>query len=371
MASTTDIVVIGGGIIGWATAFELARRGASVRVVDDRAPGMGATQASAGVLAPFIEAREGGPLLELTARALERFDGFVERVTGASGMPVAYERTGTLDVALQESSLHEFSASAAALRSRGIDAELVDGAAVRAAEPHLSSDALGGLLIPAHGYVSAVQLTQALVAAARRAGAEAAGHARAHRIAEVGSDLAVETSADRFTARAVVLAAGSWSSQIEVATSNRRAPVKPIRGQLLELAWQGTPPRRVLWGERCYVVPWRDGTVLVGATVEDAGFDERTTVAGVTDLLDAVCELLPHAWTARFVAARAGLRPATPDELPIVGWSSTLPNLMYATGHYRNGILLSALTAELVAGAMVDRETNSLLEHTRPGRFQL
>jgi glycine/D-amino acid oxidase-like deaminating enzyme len=125
----------------------------------------------------------------------------------------------------------------------------------------------------------------------------------------------------------------------------------------------------VVWGERCYVVPWPDGTVLVGATVEDAGFDERTTVAGINDLLEAACELLPHAWTASFSAARVGLRPGTPDELPIIGRSTRLPNVIYAAGHYRNGVLLSGLTAQLVAGLLLDESGDPLLEHTRPDRF--
>ena len=108
------------------------------------------------------------------------------------------------------------------------------------------------------------------------------------------------------------------------------------------------------WSGRCYLVPWDDGTLLVGATVEEAGFDERTTVAGVRDLLDAACELVPRAWTAGFLGARVGLRPATPDDLPVIGPSSVMPNLMYATGHYRNGVLLAPLTAQLVADAMLE-----------------
>jgi glycine/D-amino acid oxidase-like deaminating enzyme len=117
------------------------------------------------------------------------------------------------------------------------------------------------------------------------------------------------------------------------------------------------------------VVPWPDGTVLVGATEEDAGFDERTTLAAVLDLIDAVCELLPQAWTASLMAAKVGLRPGTPDQVPIIGWSSAVPNLMYATGHYRNGILLAPLTAELVANAVLDGRIDPMLELTRPQRF--
>jgi glycine/D-amino acid oxidase-like deaminating enzyme len=167
-----------------------------------------------------------------------------------------------------------------------------------------------------------------------------------------------------------IVAAGSWAGAVRLEGVNTPVPVRPIRGQLLHLHWSGAQQlRRILWSERCYVVPWRDGTVLVGATEEDAGFDERTTLAGVQDLIGAACELLPSAWTASLLAAKVGLRPGTPDHIPIIGWSSVLPNLMYATGHYRNGILLAPLTAELVVTAVLDGRTDPMLELTRPQRF--
>jgi glycine oxidase len=166
-----------------------------------------------------------------------------------------------------------------------------------------------------------------------------------------------------------VLAAGSWTGQIEIDGAGARVPVRPVRGQLLHLGWTGSQIKRVTWSERCYVVPWEDGTVLVGATVEEAGFDERTTTSGVRDLIEAACQLMPHAWTASVVAAKAGLRPATTDELPVIGWSARMPNLMYATGHYRNGVLLSPLTAQLVADAMLEDRIDPVMTATSPQRF--
>jgi glycine oxidase len=367
--SPGDVVVIGAGIIGCAVAYELARRGAGVQIVDDRAAGAGATQASAGVLAPFIEARHGGPLAELTARGLDVFDGFVSAVEAAAGAPIGYQRTGTLDAALDDASLAIYAQTAAVLAAKGIAARLLDARAVRAEEPHLSAAAVGGLLIPIHGYVAATELTRALAAAARRHGARFVDHGRVRRVAASGSELCIEAERGLLRGGTAVIAAGSWASQIDVDGASSRVPVKPIRGQLVQLAWSGSPLRRVVWGERCYIVPWQDGTVLVGATVEDAGFDERTTVAGISDLLEAACELLPHAWTASFAAARAGLRPGTPDELPIIGRSTVLPNVIYATGHYRNGVLLSGLTAQLVAGVLLDDVDDPLLALTRPDRF--
>ncbi|HEY7171565.1 MAG TPA: glycine oxidase ThiO [Vicinamibacterales bacterium] len=369
MAPPSEIVVVGAGIIGCAVAYELARRGATVQIVDDRPAGSGATQAAAGVLAPYVEARHGGPLLELTVRGLDLFDDFVAGVTASGGAAVSYHRTGTLDAALDEASLAVYAETAATLGAKGVGARLLDASAARAAEPHLSAAAVGGLLIPCHGYVAATELTRALAAAARRHGARFVEHGRVRRIAASGSELCIEAERGSLRAQTAVVAAGSWASQIEIAGAGVRVPVKPIRGQLLQLAWRGPSLRRVVWGERCYVVPWPDGTVLVGATVEDAGFDERTTVAGVTDLLEAACELLPHAWTASFAAARVGLRPGTPDELPIIGRSTVLPGVFYATGHYRNGVLLSGLTARLVADALLERVDDPLLALTRPDRF--
>jgi glycine oxidase len=365
----SDIVVVGAGVVGCAVAYELARRGVSVEIVDDRPVGMGATQASAGVLAPYIEAPADGPLLGLTSRSLDLFDDFVARVAAESGMAVPYRRTGTLEVAVDEAGLRALGASAEALTRWGVPAVLLDAGAARSEEPHLGDGVVGGLLIDAHGFVGATDLTRALVAAARRHGAQLVEQSRVRRMTQLHGDVVVDTDRGSLTAAAAVLAAGSWCGEIEIGDLPRRVPVRPIRGQLLSIAWTGTPLRRVTWSQRCYLVPWDDGTVLVGATVEDAGFDERATVAGVRDLLDAACEILPHAWTAGFRGARVGLRPATSDHLPIIGASSVVPALMYATGHYRNGVLLAPLTAQLVADAMLDGRVDPMLAAVSPARF--
>jgi glycine oxidase len=367
--NSPDIVVVGAGIIGCAVAYELARRGASVQIVDDRVAGMGATQASAGVLAPYIEAQEGSALLELTVRSLELFDKFVARVSTISGVEIAYHRTGTLEVVAQAEGMQRLEIAARALGRSGVVAHLLGPDALRREEPHLAEGAAAGLLIPCQGFVGAADLTRALVATARRHGAQLVEGSRVRAVVRAGDDLVVETDRGSLTGNWVIIAAGSWSGHIGVEGISTRLPVRPVRGQLLQLAWPGPPLRRVVWGERCYLVPWDNGTLLVGATVEEAGFDERTTAAGVRDLLDAACELAPHAWTAGFVAAKAGLRPATPDELPVIGSSGTVPNLVYATGHYRNGVLLSPLTAQLVADAVLENRIDPLMGATSPQRF--
>ena len=368
MARPSDVIVVGAGVVGCAAAYELAQRGASVQIVDERPVAMGATQASAGVLAPFIEARE-GPMLDLTVRSLDMYDDFMTRVSADAGVAVAYRRTGTVDVATSDAELRGLQTTAEALERRGVKAVLLDAAATRAEEPQLGDGAVGGLLIEAHGFVAAADLTRALVAAARRHGAQLLESSRVRRIVRRGSDLVVETDRGSLTGDAVVVAAGSWSGGIAVDGIAARLPVRPVRGQLLALAWNGTPLRRVTWSSRCYLVPWDDGTLLVGATVEEAGFDERATVAGVRDLLEAASDLVPHAWTAGFRGVRVGLRPATLDNLPVIGASRLVPNLMYATGHYRNGVLLAPLTAQLVADAMLDKRIDPLLAALAPSRF--
>jgi glycine oxidase len=167
-----------------------------------------------------------------------------------------------------------------------------------------------------------------------------------------------------------VIAAGSWSRRVRVAGAPV-FPVRPIRGQLLQLAWSGeSPPKRSVWGTRCYTVPWPGGSLLVGATVEDVGFDERTTAAGVRELMDAVIDLLPGAARASLEGVRVGLRPATPDHLPLLGSLVSHPRVILATGHYRNGILLAPYTADAVTRLLLDGDQDPMLALTRPDRFQ-
>jgi glycine oxidase len=365
----SDVIVIGAGIVGCAIAHELASRGASVQVIDHRPVGMGATQASAGILAPYIEAREGTPLLGLAVRSLDLYDDFVSRVAHDSGAVIPYRRTGTLDIALDERDLRALSATAEVLARLRVPASLVDAAAARSEEPHVSASVVGALLVEAHGFVAASDLTRALAAAAGRSGARLFESSRVRRIAPRDGAAVVEMDNGSLTCGAVVLAAGSWSGGVDIAGIGVRPPVRPVRGQLLSLAWEGAPLRRVTWSSRCYLVPWEDGTVLVGATVEEVGFDERATVAGVRDLLDAASQVAPYARSAGFNAARVGLRPATPDGLPIVGRSSVMPNLVYATGHFRNGVLLAPLTARLVADVLLENRLDPMLAPLAPARF--
>ena len=357
------MLVVGAGVIGCAVAHQLARRGAAVRVFEARAVAAGATQASAGVLAPYIEAVSRGPLFDVSVRSLELYPAFLNEVRADSGVDVEFAVCGTLEIAIDE-------AAAATLRSEAADhGEWLDNTAARALEPALPSTIAGALLVREHGYVAPSQLTEALTWAALRHGAEFETGRRVMAVESRNDRPVVRTNdGSEWTADRVVLAAGSWSGGIQIDEPAAHA-VRPVRGQLLHLRWSGDALRHVFWGPDCYVVPWRDGTVLVGATVEEVGFDERTTAAGVRDLLGAVCELLPAASGATFTGARVGLRPASTDGLPIIGESARVSGTVLALGHYRNGILLAPITGRAVAEMILDGRRDPFLDPFSPSRF--
>ena len=361
------MIVIGAGIIGASVADVLVRRGCDVTVLDMRAPGRGASQASAGVLAPFIEAHEDGPLLTLAVRSLDLWDDFVAGLRERATRPIEYARTGTLEVALTADEAAHLQASRRALDSRGVATEWIDAGALRAFEPAVTPQATAGLLTPSHGFVGVGSVMDALVESSRLAGATFIQPVEAVRV-DASRDLVRVHADDRVhDADWVVVAAGSWSSRLRI--SGAPLPVvRPIRGQLLQTTWTTPLPRRSVWGSACYTVPWSDGTLLVGATVEDVGFDERSTVEGVAGLAAAVQRMLPAAARASVDAIRVGLRPATPDGLPWIGPLAAAPRVVMAAGHYRNGVLLAPLTAALVSQIIVDQTPDPALAVTSPTR---
>lgn len=318
-----NVVIAGAGIIGCAVARELAVRGVACTVIDPRPIAGGATQASAGMLAPYVEAHERGPLFELAIRSLALYDDWIAAVRAESGIDVEYRRIGTLETPSN--------------RFR-----------------------------PEHGYVAAEPLALALARAAEGQGAQFTRD-RVTRIDADGGTLRIITTGGALTATQLVLAAGAWANAIE---GIRTPPVRPVRGQLLYLGWNTAPLTTIVWGPRCYVVPRLDGTVLVGATVEEAGFDERVTAGGVHDLLDAVCELLPAARDATLLGVRVGLRPTTPDELPVIGPDPEVPGVIHASGHYRNGVLLAPVTAKLIGDLIVEGKRDPLLAPFSAARFR-
>jgi glycine oxidase len=348
-----NVVVVGAGVIGAACADALAAEGHAVHMLDMRGAGRGASQASAGVLAPFIEGHHGDPLLDLCTESLALYDDFIARTREVSGRLVEYHRTGTVEVALSEADEKRLRALHAALVAKKIDCDWLDPAAVVVADPTISPATRGALRIAAHGFVHVPQLVAALVQSAAFRGATLEVPVEVIRVEPTKQNVGVVIDGATRECDAVVIAAGSWSGRVRIA-GLPPIPVRPIRGQLLHLTWPDRMPmpQQVVWAERCYVVPWADRTVLVGATVEDVSFDEGTTVEGVHGLMQAVGEILPGAWKAALKEVRVGLRPAPDGQVPFIGRSANSPRVILATGHFRNGVMLAPLTAARVAAAV-------------------
>jgi glycine oxidase len=362
----SDVLVVGGGIIGCAIARELTAAGAAVTLVEPRDVGQGASRASAGMLVPFNEGRHDRALQALGVHSLSRYDALIAALA-ADGELVPYSRHGSLDVALDPGGLAALDEIAAGLTADGVAFDRLDAAAAHALEPALPSGVAGGLHIAAHGAVGVPELVAALWRSASLRGATRAA-ARALSISQAGSRVRVETTAGVLESRRAVLAPGSWASDVQVSGA-AALPVHPVRGQLLVLRTDAVRAAHTLWGPGCYVVPWPDGTLLVGATAERVGFDERATAGGVYGLLDAVMALLPASRSAELHDVRVGLRPGTPDDRPIVGASSVIEGLIYATGHYRNGALLAPATAEAVAALIGGGALDDVWDVCAPGRF--
>jgi glycine oxidase len=364
-----QILVVGAGVVGVATAEALAAKGASVTVLDMRSPGQGASQAAAGMLTPYIEADGNTVLLDLCIRSLTLYDAYVARLIEGTRAPIEYARTGTLEIVLDDDDAARLLGTKVWLDTLGVDSEWLDGDAVRVFEPSVTPAALGGLFTPDHGHIGASALVGALVQQAKLLGATFEFPVEAVSVEQRHNRVEVVAGDRRYEADAVVVAGGCWSRRVRIVGVGG-LPVRPVRGQLLHLQWcEGDQPGRIVWGPHCYTVPWSDGSLLVGATVEDVGFDEGTTVSGVQALTSAVTELLPHASGARLEAIRVGLRPSLSDGLPAIGPFARAPRIVAATGHYRSGVLLAPITAEMVSRYILEGYEDAAFAVTSPDRL--
>jgi glycine oxidase len=355
-----DAVIVGGGVIGLACAWHLARRGGAVVVVERSRPPAGATRVAAGMLAPVGELAFGEPeLLEMTLAAAELYPGFVAELEAASGVSVGYRRDGALHVALDRDEAAELRRVHELQRSLELGAEWLPPRRCRELEPGLTPSLNGGVHAPEEASVDPRALAAALLAALEvedgvellfGTGVEAT-LLDGERIAGVRTGAGAELRAE-----SVVLATGAWSGGAEWLPESARPPVRPVKGQVLELrARDGVAPcARIVASERVYLVPRPDGRLIVGATVEEQSFDTAVTAGGVHELLREAYRLLPEVAEMELVEAMAGLRPGTPDNLPLVG-PSPVDGLLWATGHYRNGILLAPLAANIVVDLLANR----------------
>jgi glycine oxidase len=354
-----DVVVVGAGLIGLSCAWRAQQRGLSVLAIDAVGPGAGASSVAAGMLAPVTEAEFGEEeLLRLNLEAQRRWPEFAEEL----GAPLHLRREGALVVAVDRDDaealrrLHEFQ------RSRGLDAEWLTPSECRRLEPGLSPRCAGGISAPHEQHLDPMAVVNALargldIRSGDPVAAVEPGGVR------LGSGAAIQ-------AEQVVIAAGCWSGAgIE---GLPELPVRPLKGQILALR---RPPDRTLAEHlirtpRCYILDRGDGRVVVGGTMEEQGFDTTVTVDGVYRLLEAAWEVLPDVSELQFEGAKAGLRPATPDNLPVIGCGE-LPNVIWATGNYRNGVLHTAIVGEAVAELLTGGAPPAAVEPFSPERFQV
>jgi glycine oxidase len=363
-----DVAIVGAGIIGCALARELASAGAKVVVLERGTPGGEASGAAAGMLGPQAECDAEGPLLALGRASAALYPEVVEALRAETGIDVEYQRDGILYVALDDADAAALAARCAWQRRAGLRVERVDGGEIRRLEPGLTDHVREGYVFPDDHRIDNVRLTRAYAVAAVRLGVELRGGAAVRRIrCERGRATAVELRDETISAGAVVNAAGAWAEDLAPAPAALR--VHPVRGQMVSLHVPSPPFRRAIYSRGVYVVPRRDGRVLAGSTYEEAGFDKRVTGAGLTGILARALHLAPGLADASFGECWAGLRPGTPDRLPILGPDGERRGLYYACGHYRNGILLAPATARALADLVLERQTAYDLGPFAPTRF--
>jgi len=368
---TYDVVIVGGGIIGGSIAFELARRNLRVAVLDRQELMHEASWAAAGMLSPAPDNPAAIPLVPLGRASLALYPNFVAAVEEASEMPTGYRTGGALEVLCHGDEERELSTLVALHHGLGLACEPLRLEEAREMEPALGRDARAAAFLPDEASVNTRLLTAAVLAAAETAGTTLCPGMEVTSLAKAGDRcIGVRTAEDEtISAQHVVLAAGCWTSRISEAAPY--APTRPVRGQMVALWHAGMPIRRVLRSESGYIVPRDHSTpqkLVAGSTLENAGYEKAVTSGGLEQILGAVNELAPSLAGAEIVETWSGLRPGTPDQLPIIG-PTDIEGLMIATGHYRNGILLAPVTAKLITEWITEGRTMLNGEDFNPLRF--
>jgi glycine oxidase len=368
-----DVVIVGGGVIGLATAWRSLVRGLTVTVVDPE-PGSAASRVAAGMLTPVTELSYGEEaLLRLGLTSRDRYSSFVAELEEISGLGTGYRDDGTVQVALDSDDLAVLADLRRFQNSLGIAAEVLTGRECRKHEPMLAPSVRGGLLAPADGSIDPRRLSAALLAAVGRLGGTVVRQRAAEVLTGDGRAIGVRLAGgETVPAGQVVLAAGPWSQDVKGLPPEVSPPVRPVKGQVLRLRAE-TPflnrsVRGLVRGSSVYLVPRTDGEIVVGATQEELGFDTRVTAGGLWELLRDARELVPGITELTFTEVSAGLRPGSPDNAPILG-PSAMPGLLLATGHFRSGVLLAPVTADAMAETLATGEVPEVARPFSPGRF--
>ncbi|MFI8121422.1 glycine oxidase ThiO [Streptomyces albidoflavus] len=375
-----DVVVAGGGIVGLVTAWRAAQRGLAVTVVDP-APGGGAAQVAAGMLAAVTELHFGEErLLALNLASAERYPAFAAELAEASGQELGYRRCGTLAVALDADDrayLREL--HALQLRS-GLESEWLSGRECRRLEPMLAPGVRGGLRVDGDHQIDPRRLASALVTACERAGVVWCRSTAGRLVVRGGRAVGVELADGSLVEGGqTVLAAGSRSGLLAGLPEEVAVPVRPVKGQVVRLAvpeayrrgaaFLGRTVRAVVRGSHVYLVPRENGELVIGATTEELGWDTTVTAGGVYELLRDAHELVPGLTELPFTEVRAGLRPGSPDNAPLLG-PTALPGLHLATGHHRNGVLLTPVTGDVLADVLTTGELPGYADAFTARRFE-
>lgn len=368
-----DVLIIGGGVIGLSIARELALRGVrDVRVIERREFGMEASWAAGGILGPQAEANCADDFFKLTCASRDLYPGFVASLTDETGIDVEFDRAGTLYLGLTADDERELRQRYEWQTRAGLHVEWLSGDDAKRLEPVISPEVRCALLFPDDWQVENRKLIAALVAANEKLGVSLITQCEVRSLrAEHGSVIGIDTSDGFINGRTVVMAAGAWTSSIGGSSNDAtRAQIEPVRGQMLCFKTETAIARHVIYSSRGYVVPRHDGRVLAGSTSEKVGFDKRVTNEGLESIKSMAFAMAPVLQSAEVYGSWAGFRPHAPDDLPVLGPAGDFEGLFYATGHYRNGILLAPITAKLMADRIVDGAVSELLEVFSANRFR-
>ena len=365
-------IIVGGGICGLGIGWYLAKAGHPVTVLERGQAGSGATWAAAGMLAPRAEAEPAEErLIELLLEAHAMWPGFTAELEAASGVEIDYRGDGTIVVGLDRDDAERLRFQYDFQQRLGLGTEWLSGDAARQREPHLAAAVSAAIWSPRDHQVDNRKVATALRTALTRAGGSLREHCRVDEVLIAGGRVrGIRIGDAELADDTVVVAAGAWSRDLPGLPEAVRPPVRPVKGQTLALKMDGARPliRHVVWGPAVYLVPRRDGRLICGATVEEAGFDTALTAGGLMDVLRNAWEVLPGIYELPLVESWAGLRPTSRDDAPILG-ESAVPGLLFATGHHRNGILLGPLTAWAVSTLIATGEMPASVRPFAPGRF--
>lgn len=362
-----DVIIVGGGIIGGAIAFELARRKLSVLMLDRQPPGQEASWAAAGMLSPAPDSPSAIPLVPLSRASLEIYPEFVAAIEEASGEKVGFRPCGTIETLFAQDAQRELSTLTAVHRGLGLDTEVLRVEEAFELEPHLSRDLGAAALLRFEAAVDNRALTRAIYRAIEALGVEIRSGSGVESLLCAGNRCTgVVAAGKRVEAKNIVIAAGCFSSSIEGVA--KYAPTRPVRGQMVALRSETVEIGHVLRSERGYIVPRGGGLCVAGSTLENVGFEKAITPQGIGGIFSAAIEMIPALAGAAIQETWCGLRPDTPDHLPCLG-PTDVEGLLIATGHFRNGILLTPITARVVADWVTGQQTLVSCEAFSPMRF--